>query len=241
MKLEYRTFSECGPRYKNEDTLAVVEIPEQGRSLFALCDGMGGHRSGDIASQTVIKSLTDYWEGNPKRKDCEKKIIDASEQAKVALEHRPQVEMGTTMALAAVEGNQLLIAHSGDSRVYVYDRSDRKLERTRDHIKPNPEGWAVLYKGFVQGMDCHLPEIKRMELHFGDVIFICSDGVYNAFKVGELEDILESSLSVDDMIGCIKMLCDAKSRDNYSAILIKVVEEDHELTTRKEEFTIQIQ
>lgn len=234
MKLEYRTFSECGPRYKNEDSLAVVEMSEQERSLFVLCDGMGGHRSGDIASQTVIKSLTDYWEGNPKRKNSEKKIIDASEQAKVALEHRPQVEMGTTMALAAVEGNQLLIAHSGDSRVYFYDRSDRKLVRTRDHIKPNPEGWAVLYKGFVQGMDCHIPEIHRTELHFGDIILICSDGVYNAFKVGELEDIIESSLSVDDMIDRIKMICDAKSRDNYSAILIKVVEDNHEVTTRKE-------
>lgn len=234
MKLEYRTFSECGPRYKNEDTLAIVEMPEQGRSLFVLCDGMGGHRSGDIASQTVIKSLTDYWKGNPKRKDSEKKIIDASEQAKIALEHRPQVEMGTTMAMAAIQGNQLLIAHSGDSRVYVYDHSGRNLVRTRDHIKPNPEGWAVLYKGFVQGMNCHIPEIDRTELHFGDVIFICSDDVYNAFKIGELEDILESSLSVDDMISRIKMQCDTKSRDNYSAILIKVVEDDHEVTTRKE-------
>lgn len=44
----YRTFSECGPRWKNEDTIRVVEMPEQGRSLFILCDGMGRHRCGDV-------------------------------------------------------------------------------------------------------------------------------------------------------------------------------------------------
>ena len=238
MKLEYRTFSECGPRYKNEDTLAVVEMPEQGRSIFVLCDGMGGHRSGDIASQTVVQSLSDYWEGNPKRKDTEKKIIDACKQAKVALERRPQVEMGTTLAMAAVEGNQLLVAHSGDSRVYVYDSREKDLSITKDHIKANPEGWAVLYKGFVQGSDCHLPEIRSMELHFGDLIFICSDGVYNAFKVGELEEILESSLPIELMIERIQKHCDSFARDNYSAILIKVVEADHEIQTKKEGLTL---
>jgi len=40
----YRIFSECGPRRKNEDTIGIVEMPEHGRALFIVCDGMGGHR-----------------------------------------------------------------------------------------------------------------------------------------------------------------------------------------------------
>ena len=110
-----------------------------------------------------------------------------------------------------------------------YEGREKDLSVTKDHIKANPEGWAVLYKGFVQGSDCHLPEIRSMELHYGDVIFICSDGVYNAFKVGELEEILESSLSIDLMIERIQKHCDSFARDNYSAILIKAY--DNQLTT----------
>ncbi len=41
-RYRYRILSECGPRWKNEDTIRVVEMPEQGQSLFILCDGMGG-------------------------------------------------------------------------------------------------------------------------------------------------------------------------------------------------------
>lgn len=52
-RYKYRIFSECGPRWKNEDTIGVVEMPEQDRSLFILCDGMGGHRNGDLATQSV--------------------------------------------------------------------------------------------------------------------------------------------------------------------------------------------
>ncbi len=64
MIFEYRTFSECGPRWKNEDALGCVVMREQRRAMFILCDGMGGHRSGDIASRTVVKSICNYWQGN---------------------------------------------------------------------------------------------------------------------------------------------------------------------------------
>lgn len=94
-RYKYRIFSECGPRYKNEDTIGVVEMPEQNRSLFILCDGMGGHCNGDLASQTIVKSISNYWLGNPKRQDCEKKIIDASNEAMVALNKKAYCGMGT--------------------------------------------------------------------------------------------------------------------------------------------------
>lgn len=67
MQYEYRTFSECGPRWKNEDTLEMVEMPEQGRTLFILYNGMGGHRmrylvSLTVAYQKVCKYITPEME-----------------------------------------------------------------------------------------------------------------------------------------------------------------------------------
>ena len=53
MKIEYTTFSEAGTRPYNEDYIRVVEMPEQYRTMFVLCDGMGGHAMGDLASHTV--------------------------------------------------------------------------------------------------------------------------------------------------------------------------------------------
>jgi len=94
MIIQYRTISGCGPRYKNEDTVGYVLLTEQQRAMFILCDGMGRHRSGDIASQTIVNTICNYWRGNPKRRDCSKKIADACYVAKVALEKRPQVEYG---------------------------------------------------------------------------------------------------------------------------------------------------
>lgn len=224
MPYEYRTFSECGPRWKNEDTLEVVEMPEQGRTLFILCDGMGGHRMGDLVSRTVVKAFRNYWKGNPKRKDSEKKILDAAGQAIVALNKHSLCRMGTTMVLAAIENGRLLFAHCGDSRLYFYKPGASEVLRTKDHVEVTPEGWEYVSKGFVQGEECHVPETGSAELHTGDVFMLCSDGVYKAFKDEELEVLLRSEKDMDVLAGRIKEYCDTHTRDNYSAILVKVIE-----------------
>ena len=61
MKIDYTTFSEAGTRPYNEDYIRVVEMPEQYRTLFVLCDGMGGHAMGDLASHTVGDVFANYW------------------------------------------------------------------------------------------------------------------------------------------------------------------------------------
>lgn len=224
MILQYRTFSECGPRYKNEDTVGYALMPEQQRAMFILCDGMGGHRSGDIASQTVVKAICNYWMGNPKRRDCSKKIIDACNEAKIALEKRPQVEMGTTMVMAALEDGFVRIAHCGDSRCYHFHKWALSHWHTVDHREKTPEGWKYVSKGFIQGDYTHLPEINDYALSAGDFIFLCSDGLYNCFTAEEIKRLLETTTDIDELYAQLMKHGKEKARDNFSAIIIKIVD-----------------
>lgn len=81
MKLEYTYFSEIGTRENNEDCLRVVTVPEYNRTLFIVCDGMGGHSCGEIASEAVYKSISTYWERTPEQNDSEQKVYGATVQA----------------------------------------------------------------------------------------------------------------------------------------------------------------
>lgn len=225
MILEYRTFSECGPRWKNEDTLGFVVMREQQRAMFILCDGMGGHRSGNIASQTVVKSICNYWHGNPKRRDCDKKIVDACNEAKVAIEKRPQVGMGTTMVMAALEDGMARIAHCGDSRCYHFHKWSMSHWHTTDHRAKKPEGWEYVAKSFVQGEDTYLPEINEFTLSKGDYLLLCSDGLYNCFADDEeIELLLESITDIDEFYAVLLKCGEEKAHDNYSAIIIKITD-----------------
>lgn len=108
MKTEYTTFSEAGRRRANQDVFCVVEIPEQECTLFVVCDGMGGHAMGDVAAETVCNTICRFWQENPQYKDSVQKTKDACSQAAEALYRRSRVvrpiEMGTTLAMASIEG-----------------------------------------------------------------------------------------------------------------------------------------
>ena len=55
------TFTECGKRRDNEDFCQVAADKDRGRHLFVVCDGMGGHTMGEVASRVVCSTICDYW------------------------------------------------------------------------------------------------------------------------------------------------------------------------------------
>ena len=59
-QIRYATFSECGARRDNEDYCEVVVNPDKDRYLFVVCDGMGGHAMGEVASQVICTTICDY-------------------------------------------------------------------------------------------------------------------------------------------------------------------------------------
>lgn len=226
MKISYRTFTECGPRWKNEDTIGVVHFNDH-HHLFVLCDGMGGHRSGDIASQTVADAICRFWINNPKRVNSNKKIIDASNEAMIALDKKSFCGMGTTMAMVCIDLKQVITAHCGDTRIYFATPHHPypMAMHLRDHVKKAPVGWPYVAKGFIQREYKHVPEIHALTRikQPGDLFLICSGGVYEIFKKGEIEQLMLNVVDLDELTGILKERCDKSARDNYSAIIIEIL------------------
>ena len=133
--------------------------------------------------------------------------------------------MGTTMAMAAIEGDKALLAHCGDSRIYVI-RNHEIIYQSTDHVALTPEGWPIITRAFFTGSQNYTPDIKEIELEIGDMIFICSDGVYGNDKWNALKNALEGRNVYSDMLSSIEKITSEKAHDNYSAIPICICRDE---------------
>ena len=61
VKIQYATISETGKRKNNEDAIRMVRMAAGNRWLAVVCDGMGGHDKGEVASETVADAIVNYW------------------------------------------------------------------------------------------------------------------------------------------------------------------------------------
>lgn len=197
--MRYIQFSEIGPRENNEDSCGIVECPSK-RTLFVVCDGMGGHFGGEIASRTVCDAFITYWQEHDEP-DSHPKVINATKAASAALDEKSGLsEMGTTLVMASVEGNQATIAHAGDSRCYVIDIKGNVKYRTIDHDEVNDFGYKVITRSFFTGYpEDAVPEIKTLQLSPLDRILICTDGLYNAIDDETLLHTLHCAKDVEQV------------------------------------------
>lgn len=220
--MKYVEFSEIGPRQSNEDCFGIVEIPSK-RTLFVVCDGMGGHFGGKIASQTVRDAFMTYWQEHDEP-DSHQKVISAANAASDALDDKSGLsEMGTTLIMASVEDNQATIAHAGDSRCYVIDIRGNVKYRTIDHVDSNPFGLSEITRAFFTGHpESAIPDVKTIQLEPLDRILLCTDGLYNAIDDENLLHTLQCVKDVEQVAEKCRLICSEKATDNYSAIIIEI-------------------
>lgn len=237
MKISYATISKTGRRANNEDAFKVIDMPEKERWMGIVCDGMGGHAMGEVASETVVKTISDYWEKFSNMYDREEKVIKACKQASTALDRvsfKHHSQMGTTMVMVSIEGNKVTIAHIGDSRCYLirpgyYDyedinntEKDHVLYQTKDHVKTN-YGWETVAKCFFSFRpEVAVPDIVQFELQPGDRIFLCSDGLYKCIAPNILKEILMEDKSPEQIVEAFDSLCEQNGNDNYTVIMVRI-------------------
>ena len=213
-KIVWSARSECGPnRKKNEDTIFPA-ISGSSKPPFkaAVCDGLGGHVNGDVASKiaadTLLEEITDL---NQIITEANNNILEYQEKNPSSL------GMGTTMTAISIDSDALMkIGHVGDSRCYVL--SDRNLIKvTEDQNVPGYQN--VLKQALGSNEKLNIQEVD-FQLQIGDVVFLCSDGLYN--EVGEeyIKKKMQDGISADTFVGEVLLL---NPKDNVSAIVINVV------------------
>lgn len=221
--MKYIQFSEKGPRMNNEDCFNVVEIPDK-RTLFVVCDGMGGHSCGEVASQTVCESYSAYWEQHPDLEDMESKVLDAAKEASRILDEKSgNYQMGTTLVMCSIEGKRATIAHAGDSRCYVIDIKGNVKYRTIDHIEFSSISLPHINRAFfTHHPEDAMPDVKTVELQPLDRILLCTDGLYNAIDDTTLLHTLQCAKDVKKVAEKFQTICQEKAEDNYTAIIIEI-------------------
>ena len=243
---------ELGKRANQEDSIYPIEgnATEDDR-LFLLCDGMGGHEHGEVASQSVCKSLSSFLLQHAVASEGleDKLLSDAlayayEELDKLAIAGDTR-QMGTTLTLLYFHSNGCTAAHIGDSRIYhlrpsshtiLYKSRDHSLvydlyqagELTYEEMKTFPQK-NVITRAMIAGDKKHpKPDVIHIsDIQPGDYFYICSDGMLEQMEDEELLDVFAANVRDEEKR---QMLISETSdnKDNHSAYIVHIKEVSHD-------------
>lgn len=243
--MQYWGLSDPGcVRSQNQDTF-LMESLNKNSLLCVICDGMGGAKSGNVASQLAADVFTQEVKRSYKA-DMDQEALDRMLQSAVKLanftvyDQGRQFEefsgMGTTLVAVLVNGKNATFVNVGDSRGYHIDRDgvtqitvdhslvqlmvDRK-ELTPEQAKTYP-GKNLITRaiGTEPQLSC---DIFHKKLERGDCLLLCSDGLSNL--IDEQEILFEVVHGVDKGKCCQRLLDIVKKRgapDNVTSVLVVI-------------------
>ncbi|MBQ4253143.1 MAG: Stp1/IreP family PP2C-type Ser/Thr phosphatase [Erysipelotrichaceae bacterium] len=224
-------------RAQNQDSFIIRE--GKGALLAIVCDGIGGHRAGDVASrlacQGMVLHFDKYFANNPEEWFCQSlKAVNRFIYEK-AIENSELKGMGTTMVAALIMDGETWIMNVGDSRCYEYTEKKGLVQLTEDHSLVNeliknegmdPQkayeiGKHVITRavGIWLGVE---PDIFRIDNDY-QWLLLCSDGLYNYVPLGDIADTLANG---EEMADKAQRLVDfanvAGGYDNITAVMVEM-------------------
>ncbi|MCR5678871.1 MAG: protein phosphatase 2C domain-containing protein [Prevotella sp.] len=238
---------ELGQRSNQEDSI----YPRIGKAtvddrLFLVCDGMGGHDKGEVASAAVCSAMSQATQA---LLSADTPFTDAQFQSVLAITYdsldaadvKEEGKMGTTMTFLCLHKGGALVAHIGDSRIYhLRPSTGEVLYRSRDHslVQQLYELGELSYNGMktsprknviMRAMQPYQESRSKASLaHItdirpGDYFYMCSDGMLEEMEDDELMSIMSSELSDEEKIGELIRRTE-ENKDNHSAYLVRIKE-----------------
>ncbi len=218
------------------------DLPLERSNLYAVADGMGGHVGGEVAARVAVETLDQAFERAPTVAG----LREAFSEANAAVWHESQANadlrgMGTTLTAMALVGGAggrdvLALANVGDSRAYVFSgghlvqvTDDHSLAEERMRHGEMTEAEAAVHPQRhiltrALGVSSEVEaDMWELELHTGDRVLLCSDGLSNEVGIDEMAEILRT---VDDPEQAAERLVEAANEhggaDNITVVVVDV-------------------
>ncbi|HVJ95554.1 MAG TPA: Stp1/IreP family PP2C-type Ser/Thr phosphatase [Acidimicrobiia bacterium] len=234
MKLAAATSTDTGlVRTNNEDYFLVDDV----RAIFAVADGMGGHRGGEVASHTAIESLRSSMARGLALNDA---IVEANHAVIDKASSDSELHgMGTTLtAVMPIGGNQLLIGHVGDSRAYLLHEGtltritdDHSLVEelvragrlTPEQAESHPQR-AIITRAL--GVDVEVDvDVYTIEVVPGDRVMLCSDGLTTMIRERDVERIIRAEQEPQHAADAlVRAANEAGGEDNTTVLVLDILE-----------------
>ena len=237
---------ELGQRQNQEDTI----YPKLGEAttddrLFILCDGMGGHDHGEVASRTICDSMSKYikdhfTDQNTFTEANFSEVLNAAIDDLDKKDQGGEKKMGTTLTFLFLHGSGCMVAHIGDSRIYLIRPSEHRIVfRSRDHslvqnlidvgelteeearTAPNKN---IITRAIQPNQERRVKaDVRQLtDIRDGDYFYLCSDGMLEQMEDSELVNLISDPALTDEEK--VRALTEATrdNKDNHSAHLIHV-------------------
>ena len=227
-------------RISNEDYFGSIET--KFGTFYIVCDGMGGHSSGEKASKLATESIIQFVK-HAKTDNTKELLKEAIEYVNtivfnVAFKNTELKGMGTTLVLVFIKNDQLYFAHVGDSRIYL-SRKGKLKQLTEDHsfvqqllkagiiseseAKSHPRRneitKAIGLKEMIEPTVCTSP----LKLKKGDKILMCSDGLTNMVPTDKILEIISKETPTEaKTTELIENANNAGGFDNITTTLIEI-------------------
>lgn len=232
-------------RENNEDKFDFFEptepslLAERG-CVYAVCDGMGGHRAGQIASELALKAfLKAYYD--MEISDVESALNVAVQTANALVKevantiaHRSG--MGTTLTAIALCEDQAYVVHVGDSRCYLLRGEEFEqithdhsyvMEQVRQGLLSLEEAQRSPYRNVITrsiGMDSVDPDIYRVPLQPGDRFVLCTDGLTSHVNDEQIAQVVARQSPSAAAMELVEMALKEGGSDNVTVIVVHVLD-----------------